>query len=128
MGIAFVLLGLLGSVLVADFVIENWTDASERSFSVFGGSFVLSDTQVVLAAAAIGAVSLLLVLMGFSLLRGSRGRRRATRDRISELERENAELRARQRAIAIHEDEPREVAEVERLTVRRDEVGADRSG
>jgi len=127
MGIALVLLGVLAATLVADFVIENWFDAAERSFSLVGGSFTLSDTQAVLAAAALGAVSVVLIALGFSLLRGSRGRRRAMRDRIAELERENAMLRSRQRATPTGEAQTHEVSEVEGLFRLRDEVGADRT-
>ena len=94
MGIALILLGLAAAGLVVDFAIENWSDAAnEVTFSLFGGSFTATQVEVAIAAAVLGAVAIALCVLGAGLLRGSRGRRRTTRRRISELERENAELR-----------------------------------
>jgi len=94
MGIALILLGLAAAGLVVDFAVENWSAAAnDVSFSLFGGSFTATQVEVAIAAAVLGAVAIALCVLGAGLLRGSRGRRRTTRRRISELERENAELR-----------------------------------
>src|SRR6266508_2635957 len=94
MGIALILLGLAAAGLVVDFVVENWSAAAnEVTFSLFGGSFTATQVELAIAAAVLGAVAIALCVVGAGLLRGSRGRRRTTKHRISELERENAELR-----------------------------------
>jgi membrane protein implicated in regulation of membrane protease activity len=94
MGIALILLGLAAAGLVVDFAVENWSaTANDVSFSLFGGSFTATQVEVAIAAAVLGAVAIALCVLGAGLLRGSRGRRRTTKRRISELERENAELR-----------------------------------
>jgi len=94
MGIALILLGLAAAGLVVDFAVENWSAAAnDVSFSLFGGSFSATQVEVAIAAAVLGAGAIALCVLGAGLLRGSRGRRRTTKRRISELERENAELR-----------------------------------
>ena len=94
MGIALILLGFVAAGLVVDFAVENWSAAAnDVSFSLFGGSFTATQVEVAIAAAVLGAVAIALCALGAGLLRGSRGRRRTTKRRISELERENAELR-----------------------------------
>ena len=96
MGIAFVLLGLLAAGVLVDFILENdLTTGAGQTYSLFGGSFTLSEGEVVIGAAVLGAAALLLVFLGIGLLRGSWGRRRELKHRMSELERENAELRSR---------------------------------
>lgn len=96
MGIALVVLGLLSAAVVIDFAIENdLAGAPDRSFELFGGSFTLNQTEVVLGAAVLGGFAVLFLVLGLGLSRGSWGRRRALRDRVSELERQNAELRSR---------------------------------
>ena len=96
MGIALILLGLAAAGLVVDFAIENWsTAANEVTFSLFGGSFTATQVEVVIGAAVLGAIAIALCVLGAGLLRGSHGRRRGARRRISELERENAALRDR---------------------------------
>jgi hypothetical protein len=96
MGIALILLGLLSAGVVVDFAVENdLAGAPERTFSLFGGSFTFNETQIVLGAAVLGALAVLLVIWGFGLSRGSWGRRRELRHRVSELERENNDLRSR---------------------------------
>lgn len=96
MGIALILLGLLAAGVVVDFAVENdLAGAPERTFSLFGGSFTFNETQIVLGAAVLGALAVLLVIWGFGLSRGSWGRRRELRHRVSELERENNDLRSR---------------------------------
>jgi hypothetical protein len=96
MGIALILLGLLAAGVVVDFAVENdLAGAPERSFALFGGSFTYNETQVAVGAAVLGALAVVLVVLGVGLSRGSLGRRRALRHRVSELERQNAELRSR---------------------------------
>ena len=96
MGIALILLGLAAAGLVVDFAVENWSSAAnEVTFSLLGGSFTATQVEVAIGAAVLGAIAIVLCVLGAGLLRGSRGRRRTTRRRISELEHENAELRDR---------------------------------
>jgi uncharacterized integral membrane protein len=129
MGIAFILVGLLAAGLVADFAAENWSSsAADQTFSLFGGSFTLSQTGLVLGAAVLGVLATMFVVLGANLLRGSRGRRRVLRGRIAELERENADLRAKEPVVvragdARHEgrlDRSRDVHEEPRADVVAD--------
>jgi len=104
MGIALILLGLLAAGVVVDFAVENdLAGASERTFSLFGGSFTYNETQVVLGAAVLGALAVLFVVLGFGISRGSLGRRRALKHRVSDLERENTELRSRRQSVTVVE-------------------------
>jgi uncharacterized integral membrane protein len=103
MGIALILLGLAAAGLVVDFAVENWSAAAnELTFSLFGGSFTATHVEVVIGAAVLGAIAIALCVLGAGLLRGSRGRRRTARRRMSELERENEALRDRR----TDEDDP----------------------
>jgi uncharacterized integral membrane protein len=112
MGIALILLGLAAAGLVVDFAVENWSAAAnDVSFSLFGGSFSATQVEVAVGAAVLGAIAIALCVLGAGLLRGSRGRRRTTKRRISELERENAELRGQRtdkddRVVHVDEREP----------------------
>ena len=95
-GILLVVLGLVVAGVVAEFVVENGLSTSpEQTFQLLGGSFHLSRTELVLGAAVLGAVSILFLVLGLGLLRGSWGRRRGLKLRIADLERENSELRSR---------------------------------
>ena len=96
MGIALILLGLLAAGIVVDFAAENWSaGTADLTFALFGGSFTLTQMQVILGAAVLGAVAVALCIVGAGLLRGSRGRRRNVRRRVADLERENAALKQR---------------------------------
>jgi uncharacterized integral membrane protein len=96
MGIALILLGLLAAGIVVDFAAENWSaGTADLTFALFGGSFTLTQMQVVLSAAVLGAVAVALCIVGAGLLRGSRGRRRTVKRRIADLERENTALKQR---------------------------------
>jgi hypothetical protein len=96
MGIALILLGLLAAGIVVDFAAENWSaGTTDLTFELFGGSFTLTQMQVVLGAAVLGAVAVALCIIGAGLLRGSRGRRRNVRRRVDDLERENEALKQR---------------------------------
>jgi hypothetical protein len=111
MGIALILLGLAAAGLVVDFAVENWSSAAnDVSFSLFGGSFTATQVEVAVAAAVLGAIAIALCVLGAGLLRGSRGRRRTVKRRISDLERENAELRDRtdveDRVVPVDDREP----------------------
>lgn len=96
MGIAFIVLGLLAAGVVVDFAVENWSEGTaDLTFALFGGSFTLTQMQVVIGAAVLGAVAVLLCVFGAGLLRVSRGRHRTARRRVADLERENAALKER---------------------------------
>ena len=96
MGIALILLGLLAAGMVVDFAVENWSEgAPDLTFALFGGSFTLTQMQVVIGAALLGAVAVLLCILGARLLHVSRGRHRTARRRVADLERENAALKKR---------------------------------
>ena len=96
MGIALILLGLVAAGLVVDFAAENWSaGAPDLTFSMFGSSFTATQVQVAIGAAVLGAIAIALCVLGAGFLRGSRGRRRTAKRRISDLERENAALRER---------------------------------
>ena len=104
MGIALILLGLLAAGIVVDFAAENWSaGTADLTFELFGGSFTLTQMQVVLGAAVLGAVAVALCIVGAGLLRGSRGRRRNVRRRVADLERENAALKQRRASEPDHE-------------------------
>ena len=112
MGIALILLGLFAAGLVVDFAAENWSaGTADLTFALFGGSFTLTQMQVVLGAAVLGAVAVALCIVGAGLLRGSRGRRRNVRRRVADLERENAALRERRpdeddRVVSVDDRDP----------------------
>lgn len=95
MGMLLILLGLAAAAVVADFVVENdLASAPNQPFNLFGGSFDLSVPEVALAAAILGLLSVMFVILGLGLLRGSWGRRRALKHRVAGLERENSDLRS----------------------------------
>ena len=103
MGILLILIGLVAGGVVADFLVENdLATAPDQTVALFGGSFRLSTPEVVLGGAVLGALSVLLVIVGVGFLRGSWGRRRALKRRLAMLEQENASHRAREnRAAAV---------------------------
>lgn len=100
MGIAFILLGVLAAGIVADFVVENDLAGGAQEFSLLGGSFTFTESQLVVGAALLGGLSVLLAILGIGVLRGSWGRRKAMKHRMQELEAENAALRSRQHLAA----------------------------
>jgi len=118
MGIALILLGFLAAGVVVDFAVENdLAGAPERTFSLFGGSFTFNETQVVLGAALLGALAVLFVVLGIGMSRGSLGRRRALKHRVSDLERENDALRARRTDVVTTDTRTGDVVRVEGETV-----------
>ena len=96
MGLLLILLGLAAAGLVADFVVENdLTTAPSQTVSLLGGSFTLSLPGLVLGAAVLGALAIVLVMLGLGLLRGSWGRRKALKQQIADLQLENTALRSK---------------------------------
>ena len=130
MGILLIVIGLAAAGLVVDFVIENdlVSGAAEQSYDLLGTSITLSQAEVVIASAVLGAVALLLFVTGLRLLGGTLGKRRERRRRIKDLERENEELRARQEREAEEATEEHHTVVVPEAPPdrRRQEVPADR--
>jgi len=98
MGVLTIFLGLAVAGVVADYVVENdLLTAPNEPITLFGSTFTVSGAGVVVGAFIAGAVAVLLLVIGVGFLRGSWGRRRALKGRVAQLERENTELRARER-------------------------------
>ena len=96
MGILLILIGLAAAGVVADFALENdLTTAPSQTVSLLGGSFDFSVPELVLGAAILGALALVLVMLGLGLVRGSWGRRRALKQQIADLRRENTDLQSK---------------------------------
>ena len=112
MGIALILLGLAAAGLVVDFAMENWSAAAnEVTFSLFGGSFTATQVEVAIAAAVLGAVAIALCVARRRAAAREPGPTADHKRRISELERENAELREHRtdeddRVVHVDEREP----------------------
>jgi uncharacterized integral membrane protein len=117
MGIALILLGLLAAGIVVDFAVENWSEGTgDLTFALFGGSFTLTQIQVVIGAAVLGAVAVLLCMLGARLLRVSRGRHRTARGKLADLEREVADLERenaalKERRVEIVDEETQTIGE-----------------
>ncbi|MGH2595825.1 MAG: lipopolysaccharide assembly protein LapA domain-containing protein [Actinomycetota bacterium] len=96
MGILLMILGLASAGFVADFAFENHlTSAPVESFTILGSSFNVSVPALVLGAFVAGALTLILLKSGMTLMRQRRTRRRALKRRLVDLERENATLRTK---------------------------------
>lgn len=95
MSVFLILLGLVAAGVVADFVVENGLNGPDQSFQLVGNSFDLSTSVLVPAAAVLGGLAVTLIVLGIWLLRGSRGRRRGMKRQVTDLERENSELRSK---------------------------------
>jgi hypothetical protein len=96
MGILLIVLGLAAAGVVADFVVENdLTTAPDQAMTFLGASFRFSMPEAVLGAAVVGAVAVLLVILGLGLLRGSWGRRKALKRQIADLRQENSDLQSK---------------------------------
>ena len=94
MGMLLIVLGVASAGLVADFLVENHlTSAPSESIGLLGTSFKLSQPEVVLAAFVAGMLAIVFLAFGAKLARGRRGRRRALKVRVRNLEQENKELR-----------------------------------
>ena|SRR5262245_19452488 len=98
MGVLLVLLGLATAGLLADFIAENdLLSAPAQSFTMFGQDIHLSLSAMLITSFAMGALTIVLLMLGIGLLRGNRGRRRALKHRIADLEQKNLELQSRER-------------------------------
>jgi hypothetical protein len=64
---------------------------------MFGQDVNLSIAAISIVSFALGAITVILLIVGIGLLRGSWGRRRALKRRIAELEQRNLELQSRER-------------------------------
>ena len=94
--VLLILLGLAAAGLVVDFLVENdLGSAPDQTVALLGGTFRLSIPELVLGGAVLGVLSVLLVMLGIGLLRGTWGRRQSNRRLIQELERENEALRVK---------------------------------
>jgi hypothetical protein len=101
MGVLLIWLGCVPIGLMADYLAENhWRLAPAASFALAHGTVRLSQPEVVLAAFVLGASSIVFILLGFGLLRGSWGRRQTLKQRIEDLETENTNLRSREHLAA----------------------------
>jgi hypothetical protein len=97
MGVFLILLGLAEAGLVDDFVVEyDLTTEQNQTVDLLGGSFQLSLPELVLGAAVLGALAVVLVILGLGLLRGSWGRRKALKRQIADLRLENTNLRSKE--------------------------------
>jgi hypothetical protein len=96
MGMVLILFGLAAAGLVADFAVENdLTTAPSQAVSLLGGSFRFSLPELVLGGVVLGALAVVLVMLGLGLIRGSWGRRRALKQQIADLRLENTDLRSK---------------------------------
>jgi hypothetical protein len=98
MGVLLILLGLGSAGLLAGFIAENdLISAPTQSFTMFGQNIDLSLSTMLISAFVMGALTVVLLVVGIGLLRGSWGRRRALKHRVADLEQQNTELRSRER-------------------------------
>jgi hypothetical protein len=98
MGLLLIFLGLLTAGAVADFIVENdLLTKSNDTIVVFGTKLTVSGAAPVVGAFLGGVLTVLLIVIGIGLIRGSWGRRRALKRRITELEWKNTELQSRER-------------------------------
>lgn len=97
MGLLLIFLGLLTTGLLADFIAENHLlSAPNETVVIFGMRITVSGAAEVVVGFLAGVVTVVLIVLGAGLLRGSWGRRRALKQRIADLEWENTELRSRE--------------------------------
>jgi hypothetical protein len=98
MGVLLILLSLVSAGALAGFIAENdLLSAPTQSFTMFGQDVNLSIAAISIVSFALGAITVILLIVGIGLLRGSWGRRRALKRRIAELEQRNLELQSRER-------------------------------
>ena len=110
MGVLLILLGLVSAGALAGFIAENdLLSAPTGSFTILGQDVHLSTAAISILSFALGAITIILLIVGVGLLRGSWGRRRALKRRIADLEQQNLELESRERLnqtiAAQHEDQ-----------------------
>jgi hypothetical protein len=98
MGVLLILLSLVSAGALAGFIAENdLLSAPTQSFTMFGQDVNLSIAAISIVSFALGAITVILLIVGIGLLRGSWGRRRALKRRIADLEQRNLELQSRER-------------------------------
>jgi hypothetical protein len=98
MGVLLILLSLVSAGALAGFIAENdLLSAPTQSFTMFGQDVNLSIAAISIVSFALGAITVILLIVGIGLLRGSWGRRRALKRRIADLEQKNLELQSRER-------------------------------
>jgi hypothetical protein len=137
MGLLLIFLGLLTAGVLADYVSENHLlNAPNQTVMLFGTKVTVSGVAPLVAAFLAGVLTLLLIVVGIGLLRGSWGRRRNLKRRIAELEWQNTELRSRERLqevveathsrhfVEIPDSETPEEPEPEPATQPQQEIGA----
>jgi hypothetical protein len=137
MGLLLIFLGLLTAGVLADYVSENHLlNAPNQTVMLFGTKVTVSGVAPLVAAFLAGVLTLLLIVVGIGLLRGSWGRRRNLKRRIAELEWQNTELRSRERLqevveathsrhfVEIPESETPEEPEPEPAVQPQQEIGA----
>ena len=108
MGVVLLILGLGAAGVIADFLVENGLgEGPDRTFELFGTSFQMSTTEVVLGAAILGAIAITLVAIGLGVMgvelgrrRERRAERRALENRVDSLVRRNDELERRNAELA----------------------------
>ena len=101
MGVLLILIGLIPAGVLADYLVENHVaSAPKESLLVFGKSLSLSRPELVAAGCVLGVSTLVFILLGVGLLRGSWGRRHGLKRRVADLEAENTKLRAREHLTA----------------------------
>jgi hypothetical protein len=98
MGVLLILLSLVSAGALAGFIAENdLLSSPTQSFTMFGQDVNLSIAAISIVSFALGAITVILLIVGIGLLRGSWGRRRALKRRIADLEQKNLELQSRER-------------------------------
>src|ERR671914_634027 len=108
MGVVLLILGLSAAGVIADFLVENGLgEGPDRTFELFGMTFQMSTTEVVLGAAILGAIAITLVAIGLGVMgvelgrrRERRAERRALENRVDSLVRRNDELERRNAELA----------------------------
>ncbi len=122
-GVVLVLLGLAAAGAVVDFALENGlATAPDLAFQLFGRSLQVPQTRLVVGAALLGALAVVLLVLGIGSLGGSRGRRRGLRSRVRDLQIENAELRSKLHLAEIVRVEPAGAGPAEDGSTEREPV------
>jgi uncharacterized protein HemX len=100
MGILVLLLGLAAAGVLADVAVQNDPGlAPKQAVDVFGQTLHLSNRELVVAGAILGAAAVLLVAAGLALLGMRLGRRRDQQAARQDLEKRTEHLTARARLL-----------------------------
>jgi hypothetical protein len=129
MGVVLLILGLGAAGVIADFLVENGLgEGPDRTFELFGTTFQMSTTEVVLGAAILGAIAIALVAIGLGVMGVEIGRRRERRAERRDLEgRVDALLRRNDELERLNGELAREVAETRSRSTPAAAATADRS-